>query len=172
MYHSTTNKFMVAFRPTCRNPSLPYGYQSLWPNSLLCPLCDWSFWASAGWRSALHLLPSSHQTHTRSKKRKVREILINTGSLGMGGRGFNRFNISFSLSISMQGQPGFSTHSESPYTLFLGPGINLPRQGPFWLILEKYCEIQSSNCSAESKQSRCSLIPETFTPCSLPEVLV
>lgn len=72
------------FGLTCRIHGLPYEYQSLWPSSLLCLLCDWSFLASAGWRSALHLLPSSHQIRTGSKERKVRKD-TKTEAPGMGG---------------------------------------------------------------------------------------
>lgn len=72
------------FGLTCRIHGLPYEYRSLWPSSLLCLLCDWSFLASAGWRSALHLLPSSHQIRTGSKERKVRKD-TKTEAPGMGG---------------------------------------------------------------------------------------
>lgn len=169
MYPSTTKKFTGGLRIH----GLPYGYQSLWPSSLLCLLCDWSFLASAVWRSALHLLPSSHQTHTRSKRRKVRDNFYYDRVTGYGwGWTHIRVNLSFSSSALLQGQPGFSTSTETTYTLLLGTGITLPSQRPFWLILEKNWQIQSLNCSAESKESRCSLIPETFTPCSLPHVLL
>lgn len=79
--YAPLRNFLRGCRLACRTHSLPYGYQSLWLSSLLCPLCDWSFLASAEWRSALHLLPSSHQIHTGSKQRKMRK----TGALGVNG---------------------------------------------------------------------------------------